>query len=89
MDDPDDVVVGTLAGFNLTRHSTPIGRATGIDSVIVRLGDGREVTAILDLPKPKHSFMITSAMQIGYSLRVRLGTVREPIRVIEVLKPPA
>ena len=26
VDAPDDVVVGTLAGFDLTRHSTPIGR---------------------------------------------------------------
>jgi hypothetical protein len=53
----------------------------------VRLADGREVTAALDLPPPKHSFMLRTC-QVGSRVRLKLGSVIEPIRIIE-LKDPA
>jgi hypothetical protein len=88
MADHDDVVPGTIVGFNIVRQPTPIGRVVSAMSVNVRLPDGREVPAELDLPPLEKPFMIRT-FRIGSAVKVNLGTVREPIRVVEIEGDPA
>lgn len=86
MVEDDDTVIGVLAGVNMTRHSSSMGPIAGVDNFIVRLSDGREVSAIMDLPPLKHSWMVRS-FQIGSKVRIELGTVLGPIRIIEIHEP--
>lgn len=65
-----------------------MGRFTGVSGFIVRLPDGREVTAIMDLPPLKHPWMVRSnKFKIGCPVRLKLGTVIEPTRIVEILDP--
>jgi hypothetical protein len=81
-----DTVTGVLVGVNMTRHSSNFGPVAGVDDFIVRLPDGREVSAILDLPRLKHSWMVRT-FEIGSTVQIKLGTVLEPVRIIEIQDP--
>lgn len=85
--DDEDLLPGTIVGLNLTRYPTPIGPLCNLDSIVVSLADGREVTAVLDLPPLKKSFMVRM-YAFGSLVKLKLGTVLEPIRIVEVLDPP-
>ena len=84
----DDSISGTIVGLNLNGHPTPIGPLCNLDSIVVRLVDGREVTAVMDLTPLKKSFMVHT-YAIGSLVKMKLGTVLEPIRIIEIHDPPA
>jgi hypothetical protein len=86
MDEDDDTVTGVLAGVNMTRHSSFMGPIAGVGSFIVRLPDGRELSAIMDLTPLKHSWMVRT-FEIGSTVRLKLGTVLESIRIIEIQEP--
>ena len=79
----DDTVIGVLVGINLTRHKHSAGWVAGLDNFIVRLEDGREIVATEDLPPLKHPWMLRQ-IDIGSRVKIKLGTVLEPIRVIEL-----
>ena len=83
MVEDEETVIGVLAGVNMTRHSSFMGPIAGVDSFIVRLSDGREVPAIMDLSQLAHSWMVRT-FEIGSRVRVKLGTVLEPVRIIEI-----
>jgi len=86
MDDPD-LILGTIVGMNFTRLPTHIGPMCKLDGVVVRLANGREVTAVMELPPLKHAFMIHTC-SIGSAVKMKLGTVLEPISIVEVHDPP-
>ena len=83
--DPEDMVFGTIVGFNCTRErSSVLGATTNMKGCVVQLDDGREVAAILDLsPRGKSCFVFR--FRLGSRVKVDLGTVRDPIRIVEIL----
>jgi hypothetical protein len=86
MVEDDGTVTAVLAGVNMTRYSSVRGPIAGLDNFIVRHPDGREASAIMDLPPLKHSWMVRT-FEIGSTVRIKLGTVLEPIRIIEIQEP--
>jgi hypothetical protein len=83
MDDPEDTAFGTIIGFNYTRRTSSV-LGGDLESCVVRVDDGREVSAILDLsPRGKPCFKVH--IRLGSRVRLDLGTVRDPIRIREIL----
>jgi hypothetical protein len=87
VDDSEDVLQGTIVGVNaVRRREVRFGLQT--TGYVVRLDDGREVTAILDIPRKKSysAFSCRSFhVQIGKTkVRAVLGTVFDPIRIVSM-----
>jgi hypothetical protein len=79
MDETQDILRGTVVGMNLVRSGQQIA-STG---VVVRLDDGREVGAVIELQGLAE--FGKRSVRIGDLVEVDLGTVLEPIRIVGIL----
>jgi len=83
MSDLENLVRGEIVGINMVRHPSPHGLETEVTNFIVRLVDGREVTAVKALPQLKHVAQLRP-LHIGSLVKLDLGTAIDPIRIVEI-----
>jgi hypothetical protein len=85
-DDDDEIVAGTIIGIDLTRFPPmavfpQLGPLLDTTGYRVKLDNGADVKVHPRLPRLKHSWMCRE-VRIGMRVKVALGTVLEPIRIV-------